>query len=184
MIGRQPRRANSTNPAESIKLARRMNMKRSISQTVFPVALVAVMVAFLSTIFLAYAQPAYAAPHKKKSTVSRKTAVERTEERIKVLQAALKITEPQELVWNNLTQTMRENAKEMDAFAKDRAENPKATNSVDGMKLHSQITEIQLAQQKRLIPAFESFYISLTDEQKTITDTIFQTGKYGKHRIE
>jgi lipopolysaccharide export LptBFGC system permease protein LptF len=159
-------------------------MKQSIYQAVVPVARIAVVVAFFSAIFLVQTQPACAATAKNKSAPSSKSAVERTEERIKVLQAALKITEPQEIVWNNLAQAMRDNAKEMDAFAKESAERSKSMNSVDRMKYHSQITEVQLAQQKRFIPPFESFYTSLTDEQKKITDTIFQTGKHGKHRIQ
>jgi hypothetical protein len=53
-------------------------------------------------------------------------------------------------------------------------------NSVEHMKLHSQITEAHLAQLKKLIPPFEAFYNSQSDEQKKITDTLFRTGKYEK----
>ena len=75
---------------------------------------------------------------------------------------------------------MRENAKEIDALTKDRAENAKTMNSVEHMKFHMQITEAHLAQMKKLIPPFETFYNSQSDEQKKITDTLFRTGKYGK----
>jgi len=37
-----------------------------------------------------------------------------------------------------------------------------------------------LAQLKKLIPPFEAFYNSQSDEQKKITDTLFRTGKYAK----
>jgi hypothetical protein len=77
---------------------------------------------------------------------------------------------------------MRENAKEMDALTKDRAENTKNMNAVEQMKFHSQITASRLAQQKKLIPAFEALYAGLSDEQKKITDTIFRTGKHEKHK--
>jgi hypothetical protein len=77
---------------------------------------------------------------------------------------------------------MRENAKEMDALNKDRAESAKTMNSVEHMKFHSQTTEVHLNQLKKLIPPFEAFYASMSDQQKKTTDTIFRTGKHGKHK--
>ena len=79
---------------------------------------------------------------------------------------------------------MRENAKEMDALAKERAENTNTMNSVERMKLHSQITKAHLDQLEKLIPPFEAFYSSMSDEQKKTTDTIFQTGRYGKSKAK
>ena len=66
--------------------------------------------------------------------------------------------------------------------AKERAESTKTMNAVEHMKFHSQITEAHLDQLKKLIPPFEAFYASMSDEQKNITDTIFRTGKHGKHK--
>ena len=157
-------------------------MKQKNYLAAFPSAIV-VMVAFLAAIFFANANPSFAASGKKSSAHSRTSAVEYTESQIKQLQSALTITEAQKELWNNLTQVMRENAKEMDTLTKDRAENAKTMNSVEHMKLHIQITEAHLAQIKKLIPPFEAFYNSQSDEQKKITDTLFRTGKYGKkHR--
>ena len=79
---------------------------------------------------------------------------------------------------------MRENAKEMDALSKDRAEKSKGMNAVEHLKFHSQITEAHLNQQKKLIPPFEALYNSLSAEQQKIADTVFKTGKYGKRRIK
>ena len=160
-------------------------MKEKACQVAFPAALFVVMMAFLSAIFFVYAIPSFAASGKHKSSASAgTTAVEHTEARIKQLQGELKITEPQEKLWNNLTQVMRENAIDMDALTKDRAENTKTMNAVEQMKFHSQITESRLAQQKKLIPAFEALYAGLSDEQKKITDTIFRTGRHGKHEFK
>ncbi|MCX5844828.1 MAG: Spy/CpxP family protein refolding chaperone, partial [Deltaproteobacteria bacterium] len=97
-------------------------------------------------------------------------------------QGALNITEAQGELWNNLTKVMRENAKDMDAFTKERAESTKPMNAVEHMKFHSQTTEAHLNQMKKLIPPFEAFYASMSDEQKKTTDTIFRTGKHGKHK--
>jgi periplasmic protein CpxP/Spy len=156
-------------------------MERKSYRVVSPVALVAVMVTFLSAIFMANATLSEAASHKKKAVEVSKTAVERTEGRIVELKSAIQITEAQDVLWTNVTQAMRENAKNMDALSKIREEKSKTMSAVDQIKFHSQITEAQLDQQKRFIPPFEALYASLSDEQKATTDTIFRTGKHGKH---
>jgi LTXXQ motif family protein len=162
-------------------------MKLKAYQVAFPVTLIVVMVAFLSTIFFANANLSFAATGKKKSSaVARPSAVEYTEAQIKKLQGALKITEAQEELWNNLIQVMRENAKDMDALtdtlAQEKAEGTKTMNAVEHMKLHSQITEARLDQLKKLIPPLEEFYSSLSDGQKKTMDTIFRAEKHGKHK--
>ena len=160
-------------------------MKRKAYQVAIPVTLVVVMVAFLAAIFFVNANLSFAASGKKKSSaVARTSAVEHTEAQIKQLQGALNITEAQKELWNNLTQVMRENAKDMDAFTdaltKERAESTKTMNAVEHMKFHSQITEAHSDQLKKFIPPFEALYSSMSDEQKKSTDTIFRTGIYGK----
>jgi hypothetical protein len=167
-----------------MKLTRRQIMKRKAYQVAFSATLIVVMVAFLSTIFFVNANPSFAAGKKKSSAVARPSAVEHTEAQIKQLQGSLKITEAQQELWDNLTQVMRENAKDMDALTdslhKERAESTKTMNAVEHMKFHSQITEAHSTQLKKFIPPFEALYSSMSDEQKRITDKIFQTGKYGK----
>jgi hypothetical protein len=158
-------------------------MKQKAYLVAFPVTLVVVMVAFLSTIFFASTNVSFAASAKKKSpAVVRMSADDYTEAQIKQLQGALKITADQEELWNNLTAVMRENAKDMDALTKERAENTKNMNAVEHMKFHSETTKAHLDQLEKLIPPFEAFYDSMSDEQKKITDTIFRTGKHGKQK--
>jgi hypothetical protein len=158
-------------------------MKQKAHQVALPVALAVVMVAFLSAIFFANANLSFAATAKKKQAAAARTsAVDYTEDQIKRLQAALNITEAQKGLWDNLTAVMRENAKEMDAFSKKKAENTKPLNAVEHLKFHQEITQAHLAQLEKLIPPFEAFYGSLTDQQKNITDTMFRTGKHGKHK--
>ena len=160
-------------------------MKRKAYQVAFPATLVVVMVAFLSAIFLASANPSFAATAKKKApAVARTSAVEQTEARILELQGALKITEDQKPLWSNLTLVMRDNAKNMDALTKDRADNKKIMNTVEYLKFQSQIAETRSEQLKRFIPPFEALYTSLSDEQKTTVDALFRTGKHGKHRMK
>jgi LTXXQ motif family protein len=156
-------------------------MRQKNYPVTFPAALV--VMAFLATIFFASASPSFAASGKKSSAHARTSAVEYTESQIKQLEGALTITEAQKPLWNNLTQVMRENAKDMDALTKGKAENAKTMNSVEHLKLHSQITEAHLTQLRKLLPPFEAFYNSQSDEQKKITDALFRTGKYGgKHK--
>lgn len=158
-------------------------MKGKSYQRAYPVTFIVVMVAFLAAIFFANATLSFAATVQKKPAAAvRTSAVEHTEAQIKQLNSALGITEAQKELWENVTRAMRENAKEMDAFTKERAENTKAMNSVERMKFHNQITKAQLAQQERLLPPFEAFYASMSDQQKSITDLLFRTGKHSKAR--
>jgi LTXXQ motif family protein len=169
--------------AGMIKPIRRQIMKRKAYQVAIPVTLVVVMVAFLSAIFFVNANLSFAASVKKKSSaVARTSAVEHTEAQIKQLQGALNITEAQKGLWNNLTTVMRENAKDMEAFTKERAENTKPMNAVEHMKFHGEITKAHLNQMEKLLPPFEAFYASMSDQQKNITDIIFRTGKPGKSK--
>lgn len=151
-------------------------MKRKAYQIAFPATLVVGMVVFLSAVFFVNANLSFATSGKKNSpAVAGISAVDHTEARIKQLQGALKITAAQEESWNNVTRVMRENAKEMDAVAKDRAASTKVMNAVEHMELHSQITEAHLNQLKKFIPPFEALYASMSDEQKKSTDKIFRT---------
>lgn len=156
-------------------------MKPKDYKVAFPAALVVVMMAFLSTIFFASANLSFAASDKKKPEAdARPSAVEKAEAQIKQLENEITISKDQEELWNNLTEVMRENAKDMDALTKERDENAKTMNSVEHMKFHSQITETHLGHMKKLIPPYEAFYDSMSDEQKKVADTVFRTGKYGK----
>jgi phage protein D len=158
-------------------------MKRKDYPVAFPATLVVVMVAFLSIIFFANSNLSFAASGEgKSSAVDRTSAVDYTEAQIKQLQGTLDITEDQKELWNNLTQVMRENAKEMDVLKKERAENTKPMNALEHMKFHREITETHLNQQNRIIAPFEALYATMSDQQKNITDIIFRTGRYEKSK--
>lgn len=159
-------------------------MKQAMHQVAFPVARVVVMMAFLSALFLAGVQTSLAASSgaKQAPEVGRTSVVDHTEARIKELQSVLKITEAQGELWDNLTQVMREDAKEMDALLKDRDEKNKTMNAVERMKFHSQITETRSNQMKKFIPPFEELYASMSDEQKKNADILFQKGIMRKNK--
>lgn len=156
-------------------------MNQKTLKRAVPATFVATMMALFSVFIFAGADPAFAATAaKKKPAVERMSAVDHTEARIKQLQDSLKITPAQQELWTNLTLVMRENAKEHDSLSKDKSEITKTMNAVEAMKFHSQMTESRLAQQKKLIPTFEALYVSMTDDQKKVTDEIFRTGRHGK----
>ena len=101
-------------------------MKQNGYRVVLSATLVVVLTAFLFTIFFADVNPSFAASGITKSPAAARTsAVDYTEYRIKQLQGALKITEAQDTLWRNLTQVMRENAKDTDALTKEKAEQAK-----------------------------------------------------------
>ena len=157
-------------------------MKQKTNQISYPVTYVVLILAFLSINFITDAKLSFAASGSKKSSaVVRNSAVDEAEFRIKQIQSALKITEAQKELWNNLTQVMRENAKEMDALTKDGAENAKTMNAIEHLKLHSRITEAHLDQLKRFIPPFEALYVSMSDKQKKSSNTLFRANRYKNH---
>jgi bacterioferritin (cytochrome b1) len=174
-------------------------MKKKAYQVNFPATLVLVMVTFLFTIFVANANlsfaaadtkaaPVKAAPVKATKAIDNISAVEHTETQIKMLEGELNITAAQKELWNNVTQVMRENAKDSDASRDarrkaraERAENTTSRTAVEHMKSHLETTESHLAQMKKLIPPFEALYASMSDDQKKTTDAIFDTGKHKKH---
>lgn len=159
-------------------------MKQKAYQVIFPVTLVVVIMAFLSIIFFADVNPSFAASGGKKSpAVGKTTAVEYTEAQIKQLQGALKITDAQKELWNNLTQVMRENAKEIEALTKDSTESNMTMNAVGQMKFRVQISQAHTDQLKKFIPPFEKLYDSMSDQQKKDTDTILLTGQHGKNKM-
>jgi hypothetical protein len=159
-------------------------MNKSVFKVAMP-AVVVVMVAFLSTVFFTSPNTADAATARKKAPLAAKTtAVEHTESRIKQLEEALQFTDSQKELWKNVTMVMRENAKGMDALRTERADANVNLNAVDRLKFHSQMSEIQLEQLKKLIPPFETLYVSMSLEQKANTDAIMQTGKHRKNKVK
>jgi Tfp pilus assembly protein PilN len=159
-------------------------MNRRVFNVAMPAA-VAVMVVLLSALFFTGANTADAATARKKTAVAAQTtAVEHTESRIKLLEDALQLTDSQNELWKNVTTVMRENAKGMDALRKERSDVNATMNAVDRLKFHSQISEVQLEQLKKLIPPFEALYVSMSPEQKTKTDAIMQTGKHRKNEAK
>ena len=156
-------------------------MKQIAHQFTNPTALVISAVAFLVIIAFAMANPSSAvSADPAQKTSARTSKVDRTEARIKDLQAKLKITPAQEELWNKVTQVMRDNAKTMDTLIQTRFEKAKTMTTVEDLKSYSEITQAHADGLKNFIPVFEALYASMSDDQKKDADTLFRYG--GHHR--
>lgn len=138
----------------------------------------------IGSVFLAGA-PATAAQDAAQKAVSANPSdkeaskpVDRAEQRIKELHAKLHITQAQEPQWAAFVQVMRDNAQQMSSLIAQRDQNPPAT-AVDNLKSYAEITDAHGDGLKKLVPAFESLYASLSDDQKKVADTMF-TGDHEK----
>jgi periplasmic protein CpxP/Spy len=118
------------------------------------------------------ANPATPPPAAQPSPV-RPTRVDRVEARITSLHAQLKITPAQEPQWNAFAQVMRDNAKTVDALIQSRVQNAKTMTAVDDLHAYQGIADAHAEGLKKLIPAFEALYASMSDEQKKNADAVF-----------
>jgi periplasmic protein CpxP/Spy len=91
------------------------------------------------------------------------------------LKKQLKITPQQEPQFNAFAEIMRSNAQEMDAQMSQGSPNQNP-NAVESLKREQQLTETQAAGLKRLVPALQSLYDTLSDPQKKIADKVIGGG--------
>lgn len=106
--------------------------------------------------------------------VAGKNAQERVEKRIKELHAQLHITPAQQQQWDQFAEVMRENARDMDQAFMQRAQQFQTMNAVQNMRSYEQIAEEHAKHLQKLIPAFETLYNAMSDQQKQIADQVFR----------
>jgi LTXXQ motif family protein len=111
-----------------------------------------------------------------KETPSTRSHDDRVEARIKELHRKLKITAAQESQWNAFAQVMRDNAQAVDAVLKERSENLNAMNAVEDLRSYERLADAHADGLKKLVPAFEALYNTMTDDQKKNADI-----EFGKH---
>jgi protein CpxP len=93
---------------------------------------------------------------------------------IQHLHDSFKITPQQEPQWQNVATVMRENAETLSNLAKERSERAKTATALDDLKSYAKISEAHAAATKRLIPAFQALYDSMSPEQKQAADAEFR----------
>jgi hypothetical protein len=96
------------------------------------------------------------------------------DQRIRILQSQLGITEAQMPLWSAFAQAMRDNAASTDALFARRAGAVAEMNAVDNMHSYAQIARAYADNTERLATAFDSLYASLSDIQKRAVDTLFR----------
>ena len=108
-------------------------------------------------------------------TTDAKSHVDRVEMRIKDMHTRLQITTAQEDQWMKVSQVMRDNAKQMDALTKTRAEK-NDMSALDDLKSYSEITEAHAAGMREFTPVFKTLYESMSELQKKNADVFFRHG--------
>ena len=108
-----------------------------------------------------------------------KHAADRSEARIKELHDRLHITPAQETLWGNVAQTMRDNGKTFRASMTDRSTRLKTMTAVDDLKSYQIVADQHSDGLKRLIPAFEALYATMTPAQQKHADRVF--GEHQRH---
>jgi len=96
------------------------------------------------------------------------------ERRITDLHSKLHITNDQGQQWNQFAQVMRDNAKDTDQSYQQRAEKLGSMSAVDNMQSFAQIEQQRAQDMQKLVPAFQTLYTSLTDQQKKTADQLFR----------
>ena len=119
-----------------------------------------------------------ASPHLGHSAMARQpgeTMQSLAERRIADLHTRLRITPQQSQQWDQFTQVMRDNAREMDQIYQQRSEKLGSMSAVDNMQSYAQIEQQRAQEVQKLVPAFQTLYDSLSDQQKRTADQMFRT---------
>lgn len=119
-----------------------------------------------------------AMPHTSRSALAKQpgeTMQNLVERRITDLHSRLQITPQQSQQWDQFIQVMRDNAREMDQIYQQRAEKLGSMSAVDNMQSYAQIEQQRAQEVQKLVPAFQTLYASLSDQQKRTADQMFRT---------
>ena len=95
------------------------------------------------------------------------------EQHIKDLHAKLKITAAEEPKWQEVADTMRESAKELDKAIDKREAAMGSATAVDDLKSYAEIAQAHANGVKKLASAFSGLYSMMSDDQKKEADAVF-----------
>jgi hypothetical protein len=98
------------------------------------------------------------------------------EANISSLHQKLQITPAQEAQFSAVANAMRENAR---AEASAPRQPPANATAVDDLRAYIQYSEVELAGLKRLLPALDALYSTLSPTQKRTADAVFRQGPGG-----
>lgn len=116
-----------------------------------------------------------AAPEKTKQ--QRAVSPEQVEKHIARLHDQLQVTAPQEAVWKDFAQVMRDNSKRMNALIDKWAQGKGKRTAVENLKAQNEMAGEYAQSLSRLIPVLETLYASMSPEQKKGADMVFEHEK-------
>ena len=130
---------------------------------------------------LAFANPATAAPVSSTTTSSHAVRVasnDRIETRIADLHTKLHITVAQNALWQDVATVMRENASTMNTLKQDRLDQSRHMTAVEDMRSYKTMADAHAEGVRKLNPAFQALYDSMSDVQKRNADSVFRTNPH------
>lgn len=96
------------------------------------------------------------------------------ETRITSLHTRLQITAAQESLWQPVAQIMRDNANTIQALMRARNDSASQMSATDDLRSYGQVADAHAEGIRRLTPAFQALYDSMSDIQKRNADLIFR----------
>lgn len=139
--------------------------------------------AILAVVVFAQMPPAHAtdqAPLKLASTDAAKAqhaSVDRVEVRIADLHKKLHITAAQTSEWNGFANVMRDNAKTIRDALADKP-NAATMSAVDDLNAYQDLAKAHVDGLSKLIPAFQTLYLTMSDSQKKTADAMFASHQH------
>ena len=95
------------------------------------------------------------------------------EKHIAELHRTLKITAAEEAQWNEVAETMRANAKDLDRAIDARDANRGSATAIDDLNAYAEIAQVHANSVKKLAGAFSVLYSAMSAEQKVAADEAF-----------
>jgi len=121
-----------------------------------------------------------AAPQSPAATGATDTKAETVEQRITSLHTALQITPNEDAKWNDVAQSMRENAAAMEKLrAETLTKAPQDMSAVEDLVTYQKFAQAHVDGLKNLIGSFTALYDAMPDAQKKVADQVFRTSGHG-----
>lgn len=122
--------------------------------------------------------PAAPQPGAAQSQAQAPAAGESVEAHLAELKTQLNITAAQQPKFDEFAKVIKQNATTMDA-ALQKAQQSAQQSAVEGLRAAASLTQTEADNLKRLVPALEALYATLSAEQKRTADELFSTGSPG-----
>lgn len=107
-------------------------------------------------------------------TPQSRAVMSQVEKRITDLHDKLHITASEQKLWQDFSDMMRQNAREMDQMAQQRHDALRSMTAVADMQSYADLTAAHAAQVQKLVPSFASLYDAMSPTQKKQADDIFK----------